>query len=107
MNIPAAMDQAKAHYAAGRHADAEAIFRQVLAADPNHADAWHCLGVLACGHGHGEAGLGMIRRAIALSPAQPLFYSNLGEILRRAGMMEPAIAACEQALKLRPDAPHA
>ena len=35
------------HHQAGRLGKAEQIYRQILAADPDHADALHLLGVVA------------------------------------------------------------
>jgi protein O-GlcNAc transferase len=35
------------HYQAGRLQEAEQIYRQILAVEPNHADVWHLLGVIA------------------------------------------------------------
>jgi Flp pilus assembly protein TadD len=35
------------HHQAGRLQAAEQIYRQILALQPNHADAWHLLGLIA------------------------------------------------------------
>ena len=42
-----AMQMALGHHQAGRAGQAEAIYRQILAQQPNHARALHLLGVLA------------------------------------------------------------
>ena len=47
ITIEQAMQIALGHHQAGRLAEAEAIYRQVLAQFPDHADALHLLGVLA------------------------------------------------------------
>ncbi len=46
--IPEALAVAIEHHRAGRLREAETIYRQILAADPNHLDAWHLLGLIAC-----------------------------------------------------------
>ena len=43
------------HHQAGRLAEAEAMYRQILAVHPNHAEALHLLGVLAAGAGTAAA----------------------------------------------------
>jgi len=39
------------HHQQGRLDEAEVLYRQILDADPNHADANHMLGVAACQRG--------------------------------------------------------
>jgi tetratricopeptide (TPR) repeat protein len=102
-----ALQLALRHHEAGRLAEEEAIYRQILAGHPNHADAWHLLGLLAVDAGRGDEGVECIRKAIASDPAQPLYLSNLGEVCRRSGRLAEAIASFEQALQLRPDLPEA
>src|SRR5262249_61221522 len=50
-----------------RMAEAEDLYRQVLALDPNHVDALHMLGVLAYQAGKPEPAVDLIGRAIALN----------------------------------------
>src|SRR5437867_1473861 len=47
VSIPQAFEVARAHHQSGRLAEAEAIYRQILAVEPRHADALHLLGVIA------------------------------------------------------------
>ncbi len=42
-----AFQTALAHHQAGQLREAEALYRQILAAQPQHADAWHLLGLVA------------------------------------------------------------
>ena len=71
MQVDQAMQTALGHHQAGRLAEAEAIYRQVLAQFPDHADALHLLGVLACQAGRPDAAIELIGRAIAINPAVP------------------------------------
>ena len=50
-----------AHHQAGRLADAEAIYRDILAVEPRHAEALHLLGVLAHQIGQNEAAIALYR----------------------------------------------
>ena len=93
VTIEQAMQIAIGHHQAGRLAEAEAIYRQILAQSPDHADALHLLGVLACQTGHTDAAIDLIGRAIAINPAVAEYHSNLGESYRRAGQWEAAIAS--------------
>ena len=49
----------------GRMAEAEQVYRQVLAAAPKHADTLHMLGVLALQSGQLQAAVACIDQAIA------------------------------------------
>ena len=103
MTIAQAFEIALQHHQAGRLAEAEAIYRQVLAAEPQHADALHLLGVIAHQMGLNDRAVAMIRQAIALNPHSSIFHSNLGEAYRKLGQLDEAIAAYRQALQLQPD----
>lgn len=69
---PITIDQviqiAQQHHQAGRLAEAEKIYRQVLAQEPNHAQALNLLGLLAGQVGRADAALELIRRAIQIEP---------------------------------------
>ena len=70
------------HHQAGRLAEAEALYRQILAVEPQHADALHLLGVLAHQVGRDDLAVEMIRQAITLAPENPAAHSNLGAVLK-------------------------
>ena len=97
-----ALDLARAHHHAGRLGDAEAIYRQILAWAPNHADALHWLGVIALQVGQLEAAADFIQRAIAANAGVAAYHSNLGVALTALGRCEEAIASLRRALELQP-----
>ncbi len=68
MTLQQQLESAVLHHQAGRLAEAEKIYRQVLAQQPNHADALNLLGTLAVQVGRLDAGVDLIRRAIAICP---------------------------------------
>ena len=103
MSLPQAFDLALQHHRAGRLADAEALYRQILAAQPNHADAVHLLGLIAHQVGRHDTAVEWIRRAITLNPKNFLAHSNLGETYRATGRLDEAVAAHGRALQLKPD----
>jgi predicted O-linked N-acetylglucosamine transferase (SPINDLY family) len=101
------MHQALLHHHGGRLAEAEQIYRQILARRPDHADAMHMLGVLAAQVGRSAVAADLLQRAIALKPNCPEAYSNLGIALRDLGQLGQAVAACRQAIALKPNYPEA
>ena len=78
VTIPEAFALAFQYHQTGRLADAEALYRQILAEQPNHADALHHLGVIAHQAGHHDLAIALIRDAIALAPSNAAAHSNLG-----------------------------
>ena len=69
--IDSSLTSAVTHHQAGRLANAEALYRQVLATAPHHPDALHLLGVLLHQTGQSQAAVDLIRRAIAAGNQVP------------------------------------
>jgi protein O-GlcNAc transferase len=88
---------------AGRLAEAERIYRQILAQEAENGDALHMLRVLAVQAGQLDSAVELIRRAIAVCSTNAFYYSNLGKALEDLGQLDEAIAACRQAIRLKPD----
>jgi Flp pilus assembly protein TadD len=102
VTVAEAMQAGLRHQQAGRLREAERIYREVLQADPRHADALHLLGVAAGHDGRHDEAVRLIGDAIAVAPAQPLFRCSLANALTAAGRFDQALAACREALRLRP-----
>jgi len=107
VTIPQAFEAALQRHRAGRLAEAEALYRQILAVQPNHADSLHFLGVLAHQAGRHDAAAEWIRQAIVLDPNNPFAHSNLGEALRASRRFVEATASYRRALELQPAYPQA
>ena len=90
------------HHQAGRLAEAESGYRQVLAADPRHADALNLLGVIAAQCGQPEAAIELITRAIRLNDGVAGYHINLGLVEQRRGRTERAAKCYRRALELQP-----
>jgi len=103
LDLQRKLNQAADHLRAGRLAEAEVLFRQVLAQKPKHADALHLLGVTASKASRSTEAVELIRRAIAVDPRQSVFHNNLGLGLLTVGQIEEAIAEFRAAISLRPD----
>ena len=94
--------EALERHKAGRLAEADALYRRVLAANPRHVDALHLRGVIAAQSGsHAEAET-LIGRAIALIPDFALAHYNHGNALRALARHEDALAAFQHAVRLNP-----
>jgi tetratricopeptide (TPR) repeat protein len=91
------------HHQAGRLAEAERGYRQILAIDAQHADSLHLLGMIADQGGRHDVAVEMIRQAIAINHQAAAYHSNLGTILQAQGKLEEAAACYERALALKPD----
>ena len=107
LTLEQALQTAIAQHQAGNLAAAEAIYRQILAVQPDHVDALHLLGAVALVSARCEEAVERIERAVALSPGNPIYESNLGEAYRRLGRFEEAITHLRQAVDLQPDNPNA
>ncbi len=82
---------------------AEAIYREILTADPRHADALHLLGLLLLGRGQPAAAADAIGESLRTNPTQPVAHLNLGVALQRLHRPAEATASFESALRLAPD----
>jgi predicted TPR repeat methyltransferase len=91
------------HHRAGRLRQAEALYRESVAADPAHADALHWLGVLLHQAGQRDEAIAMLQRAADLRPRDAAVQHNLGQACFAAGQSGDAIAALERAVELEPN----
>jgi Flp pilus assembly protein TadD len=87
--------------------EAEQAYRTIIKSCPEHAEAFHLLGIIAYQRGYLEIAIDLIDKAIKIKPNSPAFYNNLGNALQTSGQLEAAIAAYERALALNPDYPEA
>ena len=78
MTLQQQLESGMSHHRAGRLAEAEKIYRQILAQQPDHPDALHRLGMLTDQLGRPDAAVELIQRAIDLRPNLPGAHSNLG-----------------------------
>jgi predicted O-linked N-acetylglucosamine transferase (SPINDLY family) len=101
-NLQQAFDTAVAHHQAGRLPEADALYRQVLAAEPNHAGALRMLGVLAHQIGRNDVSAEVFRKLIAIAPNDADAHNNLGVALATQCRLNEAEAAYRTSLSLRP-----
>src|SRR5690348_946770 len=88
---------------AGRLGEAEAGYRELLAADPDNAEVLHLLGILRAQTGDAEEGLELVQRAIERDPQHDVFRHTLGEMQLQAGRLDESEAAYLSAKELNPN----
>jgi tetratricopeptide (TPR) repeat protein len=102
-DIQQALGQAVQYLNSGQPGNAEKLFRQILAVEPDQPVALHLLGVLAHRAGQSDDGLRLINRALALQPDYLAAHNNLGNILRDLDRLEDAERSYRRAIELQED----
>jgi tetratricopeptide (TPR) repeat protein len=87
----------------GRLDEAEGGYRQLLAEQPDNAEALHLLGILRAQRGDLEEAYGLIQRASGLAPENAACQHTLGEMYLSEGRLEEARQAYDQARQLNPN----
>jgi uncharacterized protein (TIGR02466 family) len=94
---------AVAAHQAGKWNAADALYQQVLAESPAHAEALRLRGVLARQRGDLSVSIDLLSRAAELAPADSDALSELGLSLLAAGDLLAAEAALRGAVEKQPD----
>jgi len=89
--LKAVMEHAIERQRAGRVAEAEALYRQVLAEDPHDAVANHNFGVVAAQRGAVEEALPHFKLALDAEPYQGLYWLSYARALVASGRPEAAL----------------
>src|ERR1700683_3349965 len=88
----ALLEEAAGHHRAGRLAQAEQVYRQILADHADSAAALHGLGVAASQRGDFTTAIDLIARAIAIDASNADYRVNMGLALGSTGRHSEAIA---------------
>jgi len=91
----------------GRLPEAAALYREVLRAVPDDADALHLLGLVLHQSGQNEEAERHVAQAVRLDPGFGTAWNSLGSIRRALGDPSGAADAFRSALAQRPDYPEA
>lgn len=86
----------------GKNAEAETIFRKILATDPEHLAAINGLGFALLNQGNPKEARPHFERILALEPNSPGPLNGLARCLRDEGDLDGAIKVWERALKVSP-----
>jgi predicted O-linked N-acetylglucosamine transferase (SPINDLY family) len=88
---------------AGRADLAEPGLRQVLAAQPDHADALYALGYALQAQGRLDEAIASYRQSLAVQPRAVAVLCNLGNALQATGKLDEAVECYRRALALAPN----
>jgi SAM-dependent methyltransferase len=94
-----------ANHRSGAFAAAERQYRQILAADPNHAEAHSRIGAVLMAQGKIRQAISHLERAVALKPDLFEALGNLAQAYLASGQRAEAVLAALAALELRETAP--
>lgn len=104
-DIDQRVDQALKHQRAGSLDKAEAAYRDILSAHPDHAEARHLLGLVLHQRGAHDAAARELTTAVALAPGIAQFRFNLGLVETAAGNFENAANTFKSLIDAGRDAP--
>src|SRR5690242_12465189 len=96
--------QALALQKQGQFAQAETLYRRIVAAEPSAFPPRHMLGVVLAQLGRLDEAQAQIGAALKLNPRDAGAWANQGNVLNLLGRGEEAVAAYDRALALQPDA---
>jgi predicted O-linked N-acetylglucosamine transferase (SPINDLY family) len=94
--------QAVGCHQAGRLAEAERLYRQVLDAHPDQFDALHLLGLVHYQRGNCAEAVRLIDRAIAAKPDVSAAHNSRAAALNGLKRFAEAVASCDRAIALDP-----
>lgn len=86
----------------GRLDEADKHYLAVLAAQPDHADALHFLGLLRLQQRRFDDAFGLIAQSLRLRPGMADAWCNQGTVLQALGRFEEAIGSYDRAMALQP-----
>ena len=96
------IEQVLEHKRAGRAQQAAELCHQLLAIQPNDAQALHCLGEIAYEASLHQEALEWFTRAQAVAPESSAVVCNIGKVLMQLGDHRRAIAPLRKAVALDP-----
>jgi len=102
MELRALFEQGLAAHAAGRLAEAEKLYRQLLRADPANFAALHRLGFLKAQQRQFDEAISLLHKAMRLKPQDLVARAHHAHALMAAERSDEALAAYDQLLAVQP-----
>lgn len=102
-DIDALLDEGNRLQQAGQLARAEQLYKQVLAIDPENAEAMHSWGLIAAATYNHHAAAELMRRSLMLDSGQVVVWLSYAKLLIDIHRDADAIEALETVIRLQPD----
>ena len=96
-------EQGDEHLKAGRYADAERFYREVMESDAQYPAALINLGFLFREQGRADEARGVLERAVRVAAEDADSHYLLGSVLQTTGPRDAEISHLQRAIDLRPD----
>jgi len=91
-----------AFHQANRFEEAEAAYKNVIAADPRHFNALGFLGAILVQRGDNAEAVLRLRRSLQINPSQPLALINFGCALQNLKQYDEALQTFDKAVAINP-----
>ena len=101
-NVPPLIDHGMTLHRQGRLSEAEAVYRTVLARDPNRFEALYLLAHLKFQQGRAIEAQALLARTLGHNPRSVESWSLQCAVLLALNRTEEALAACDRSLALNP-----
>jgi tetratricopeptide (TPR) repeat protein len=105
LSIDQTFQLALKQHQAGAIAQAQSMYEQVIARQPDHAGALLFLGVIEHQLGRNDAALKLMQRSLAIQPQAVQSWANLATVLSAMGRFDEASDACRRVIALNPRNP--
>jgi protein O-GlcNAc transferase len=103
LDLQNALESGVQHHSAGRLAEAESLYYQVLKSIPDQPVALHLLGVIAHQKQENDRAVDLISKALVINPDYADAHGNLGIALDELGRLDEAVDSFSKALALNPN----
>nr|WP_279331591.1 MULTISPECIES: tetratricopeptide repeat protein [unclassified Desertifilum] len=97
------LNRALSHHQAGELQQAQRIYQQILAIDPQCVEAIQLLGTVTHQLGDSQSAIAYLRQALTINPNYAEAHNNLGAALWQSEQSIKAIECYQSAIALKPD----
>lgn len=97
--------QAMEKFKEAKYQQSEQLLQKIVKQQPNFAEAWNWLGLIACEARRFPLAAKRLAEAITLCPNNPVYLRNLGKVFDAGGRLKDGIQYYEAAVKLMPQDP--
>ena len=103
IDVATLLKQGMSFHQAGRLAEAEMAYQQILKSAPRNFDALHFLGIIHYQRGNLANAMRYIDLALGTNPGAAAAQGNRGNLLQALKRFDEALTCYERAIALRPD----